>query len=42
MGYLRKLFHFMQYDDPAYNSAYDDFMYLEQGEPYNTNAQFLM
>ena len=42
MSYFRRLFHFQQYDEPQSNDgSYDDYMYLEQGEPYNTNAQFL-
>ena len=41
MTYLRKLFHFQQYDEPQYNGTYDDYdhLHLEHGDPHNN---FLM
>lgn len=42
IGYLRKLFHFMQYEDPEFNTSYDDFMNEHtHADPYYHTQHFL-
>ena len=41
MTYLRKLFHFMQYEHPEDNHSFEEFLQLEQNDPHYTEGFLL-
>ena len=45
LGWVKGLFHFQQLDDAPVEqengNSYDDFLYLQQGDPFNSKQRFL-